>query len=128
MAGNYTYSVMSRIPDSELVRIGYRPKDFLEGNHIRGPFQKATATLIPLLLTRVYYREYVLRYGQYPILRVSAQFSKWTLRQKTHWLLPVLSFGVAVWWGELAYNRAILGLQGSEPIPDQVFKRLVIYQ
>lgn len=128
MAGNYTFSVMNRIPDSELVRIGYRPVDFLESNHIRGPFQKTFATLIPLLLTRVYYKEYLLRYGPYPVLRVSSQFGKWSMRQKVHWLLPILSVGVSLWWGELAYNRAVLGLQGSEPIPDQVFKRLVIYQ
>ena len=123
----YTYTAFNRVPESDLIRIGYRPKDFLEQNHVQGPFQKICAALMPVILTRVYYKEYLLRYGPYPILRVSTQFPKWALRQKAHWLLPWIAAGVSIWWAELAYNRVVLGLRGAEPLPDQILKKKVIY-
>mmetsp|Transcript_329 Transcript_329/g.583 ORF Transcript_329/g.583 Transcript_329/m.583 type:complete len:124 (+) Transcript_329:1206-1577(+) len=119
----YTYSVMERIPESELVRIGFRKRDFLESYACRSCSQKVIAACIPFMLSFVYYKEYQQKYGHYPFLRSSFFFGKASLRQKIHYLVPIAAFSVGFWWVELAYNRCALGIQGAEPLPDQLIAK-----
>ncbi|CAG9331836.1 unnamed protein product [Blepharisma stoltei] len=122
MAG-YNYSAFNRIPESDLVRIGFRESDFLEKAHCRTCIQKSAATLIPFIAGYVYFKEFQLKYGHYPILRAAHMLQNMGLRQAVHWALPALAFTVGFWWLELSYNRCVLGIQGAEPLPDQLIKR-----
>lgn len=119
----YTYSAMERVPESELVRIGYKPLDTLETVGCRTCGQKMATTAIPFMAAFVYFKEYQLKYGHYPILRATAALPMMTVRQSFHFLLPVSLAVVGLWWSELTYNRCVLGVQGAEPLPDQIIKR-----
>ena len=90
----YTYSAMDRIPESERVRIGYRYRDFLEALSCRTCGQKLAATSLPFLAAYVYFKEYQMKYGHYPILRASHQFPLASIRQKVHFLIPVVAVTV----------------------------------
>ena len=119
----YTYHAMARVPESEKVRIGYRYRDILESHGCRGCLQKVMATSLPFMATIVYFKEYQGKYGHYPILRASHMLGKASLRQRVHFALPLVCFSVGFWWTELAYNRCVLGIQGAEPIPDQILAK-----
>lgn len=119
----YTYSAMDRIPESERVRIGYREQDFLEALGCRTCMQKSVTMTVPFMAAYVYFKEYQLKYGHYPILRASALIGELPVRRMVHYFLPIASLCVGVWWAELAYTRCVLGLQGAAPLPDQIIKR-----
>jgi hypothetical protein len=114
---------MDRVPEKENVRIGFRIRDFLEAVSCRTCGQKFTVALVPFMASFVYFREYQLKYGHYPILRASYQLTRVGIRQQVHYLLPLVAFSVGFWWMELAYNRCVLGIQGAEPMPDEILKR-----
>jgi hypothetical protein len=80
-------------------------------------------TSISFIAAFVYFKEYQLKYGHYPILRATAVLPMMTVRQSVHFLLPASLLMVGLWFSELTYNRCVLGIQGAEPIPDQVIKR-----
>lgn len=119
----YTYSAMDRVPESERVRIGYRPIDTLEGFACRSCWQKIGVTTMPFLVSYVFLKEYQQKYGHYPILRASGVISSMGLRQMVHFFVPVLGLIVGIHFSELTYNRCALGLQGAEPLPDEIIKR-----
>jgi hypothetical protein len=119
----FTYSAMDRVPDSERVRIGYRYRDILESYSCRTCYQKLAATSMPFMLAYIYFKEYQLKYSHYPVLRASAMISTFKPKQLAHYLVPIVSLGVGLWFLELSYNRCVLGIQGTEPIPDQIIKR-----
>jgi hypothetical protein len=35
----------------------------------------------------------------------------------------MLMFSITYWWAELTFNTCFLGIQGAEPIPDEILKR-----
>lgn len=119
----YTYTAMDRIPDSERVRIGYRDRDFLEALGCRTCWQKLMMSIVPFMASYVYFREYQIKYGHYPILRAAHQITQVPVRQKVHFAVPIMAFTVGFWWLELTYNRCVLGIQGAMPLPDQIIKR-----
>lgn len=119
----YTYSAMDRVPESERVRIGYRYTDILEDHGCRSCWQKIGATSLPFMAAYVYFKEYQQKYGHYPVLRASGILHTMRLRQLVHFCLPITGVVVGLWFSELAYNRCALGLQGAEPLPDQIIKR-----
>mmetsp|Transcript_17389 Transcript_17389/g.31384 ORF Transcript_17389/g.31384 Transcript_17389/m.31384 type:complete len:124 (-) Transcript_17389:2119-2490(-) len=116
----YTFQLFDSIPQSELVRIGFRPNDFLERFHCRTCIQKTGAVTIATLAGLTYLREYKARYTHYPIVRASLILPQAGFRQKFHYVLPIACFSLAFWWAELAYNRCFMGVQGAPPIPDQI--------
>jgi hypothetical protein len=85
--------------------------------------QKSATMTVPFMAAYVYFKEYQLKYGHYPILRASALIGELPLRRMVHYFLPIASLCVGVWWAELTYTRCVLGLQGAAPLPDQVIKR-----
>ena len=119
----YTYSAMNRIPESERVRIGFRYRDGLERYSCRTCGQKVAITTVPFMACFVYFREYQIKYGTYPILRAGHLLSGTSIRQKVHYALPIALFSLGMWWAELSYNRCVLGIQGAQPLPDQIIKR-----
>ena len=119
----FTYTAMERVPESEKVRIGFRHRDFLEAHGCRGCFQKSIAAAVPFMASLVYFKEYQAKYGHYPIMRASHMLSNARWRQRLHYTLPIIAFSVGFWWTELAYNRCTLGIQGAEPMPDQIIMR-----
>lgn len=75
-----TYSAFNRIPESELVRVGFRHNDILEKFYVRTFSQKSVATICAFWASFIYYKEYQLKYGHYPLLRSSVMFSSSTIR------------------------------------------------
>ena len=119
----FTYSAMDRVPESERVRIGYRPNDTLESIGCRSCGQKMAMTTIPFMAAFVYFKEYQVKYGHYPVIRASAVLPLMGIRQLVHYLMPAGLLIAGIWASELTYNRCVLGLQGAEPMPDQIIKR-----
>ena len=119
----YTFTAFDRIPEKDLVRVGYRYRDILEGHGCRNCSQKLIAWLLPTIGGWVYFKEYQMKYGHYPILRASALITQAPIRQQIHYALPIALFSVSFWWAELVYNRCALGIQGAEPLPDEVITR-----
>lgn len=119
----FTYSAMDRIPERDRVRINYRYRDALEGFGCRTCIQKCGATIVPFIAGWVYFKEYQLKYGHYPVLRAAHVVPGLPLRQMVHWAIPIAAFSIGFWWVELSWNRCALGLQGAEPLPDQVIKK-----
>lgn len=117
---SYTFSLFNRIPESEKVRVGFRPNDFLESFHCRSCFQKVSATSTAVLAGFVYLREYKARYSHYPILRATLVLPQVGFRQRFQYILPIFCFSLGFWWAELTYNRCVMGVQGSPPMPDQI--------
>ena len=123
MPSSFNFSAMNRVPESDKVRIGYRYRDFLEGMSCRSCGQKLFASLIPVIAGIAYLKEYKIKYGgHYPVLRASYLLGKAPFRQRGLWAAPMICLGVGVWWSELAFNRCILGIQGAEPLPDEIIK------
>jgi hypothetical protein len=116
----YTFKLFENIPESEKVRIGFRPNDFLERFHCRTCLQKTTATGLAAFAGGIYLKEYTKRYSHFPVLRASLVLPQTGFRQQFHYFLPILCFTMAFWWGELAYNRCVMGVQGAPPMPDQI--------
>lgn len=117
--GHFTYTAYDKVPEKAKVRIGYRENDLLENMHFRTLFQKSALTFSSFFASYLYYKQYTLLYGHYPILRASYIIPRSPLKQQAQFALPIVFFLGGIWFGELAYNRW-LGIQGAPKIPDQL--------
>ena len=115
----FTYSAFDKVPEKAKVRIGFRENDLLEGFHIRSLFQKSAMAVASFWASYLYYKQYVLLYGHYPILRASYILPRVPIKQQAQFALPLVFFVGGVWFAELAYNRW-LGIQGAPKMPDQI--------